>query len=234
MEGKIVVKNPNASSKVWEHFGLYKMNNQILKEKAVCRICNQEYKYTGGTTNLNQHLQKYHKDVIEEASTSKELGGKKSIQCQITSLMKQPITVKPRSPKYKLYTEAVAEYLVGCLVPLSTVDNKHFKKMIAMVSGHTYEPPSRKYFTETLLPKMMKETSQKMMSEVQSIHGIGITTDAWTSLATEGYVTYTAHYVTDDWELKSRVLSTQSTDEKHTAENLAKDMEATEEKWGIN
>ena len=33
---------------------------------------------------------------------------------------------------------------------------------------------------------------------------------------------------------KSRVLSTHSTEERHTADNLAADMKANEQKWGIN
>ena len=63
-----------------------------------------------------------------------------------------------------------------------------------------------------------------MKKELEDTSGIGLTTDSWTSLATENYITYTAHYITKAWEMKSKVLSTQASEERHTAENLAADM----------
>ena len=65
MEGKIIVKNPGVTSQAWDHFGFYKIGNQVLKDKAVCKICFQECKYIGGTTDLNQHLMKHHSELIQ-------------------------------------------------------------------------------------------------------------------------------------------------------------------------
>ena len=38
-----------------------------------------------------------------------------------------------------MFTESIAEYICGDLVPLSTVDSKHFNGMVKMVSGGAYE-----------------------------------------------------------------------------------------------
>ena len=71
MEGKILVKNPHGSSKVWKHFGFYKAGNKVLKDFAVCFVCKQECKYPGGTTNLSQHIEKHHSELCQSsASTS--------------------------------------------------------------------------------------------------------------------------------------------------------------------
>ena len=75
MKGKIVVSNPNGTSKVWDHFGFYRMGTKLLKDNAVCKICNQECKYTGGTTNLNQRLHKHHSDLFKNTAT----GSRKNI-----------------------------------------------------------------------------------------------------------------------------------------------------------
>ena len=230
MEGKVLVKNPHGSSKVWKHFGFYKAGNTILKDFAVCFVCKQQCKYSGGTTNLNQHLEKHHRELCQ-ASTS--TSGSKSIQSQITSMMKQPV-IKFTAAAQSLCSESVAEFICGDLVPLSTVESKNFKGMVNILSGGRYDCPSRKYFTENLLPKMMKDCSESMKKEVQNINGIGLTTDSWTSGASENYITYTAHYITDEWEMKSRVLSTHCSQERHTAENLAADMKKTEQNWGLN
>ena len=48
------------------------------------------------------------------------------------------------------------------------------------------------------------------------------------------FISYTAHYITDDWNLESKVLSTHCSEERHTAENLAKDIAQTEKAWGID
>ena len=72
------------------------------------------------------------------------------------------------------------------------------------------------------------------LSEIEGINGIGSTTDSWTSLATENCITYTTHYITEDWEMKNRVLFTHCSEERHTAQNLALDMKEIEQKWAMN
>ena len=100
--------------------------------------------------------------------------------------------------------------------------------MIINLSGGIYNPPAKKYFSETFLPKMWKEAKVEIKREIQEINGIGLTTDAWTSIATESYITYTAHYITKDWELKQQFLLL------NHKKNLAKHMKSTEQEWGID
>ena len=147
-------------------------------------------------------------------------------------MMKKPI-VKVSPADHTMCTEAIAEYIIGDLVPLSTVQSKHFKGLVKVISGGAYESPKRTFYTETFLPKKMNECSQEIMSEFQSIHGIGLTTDSWTSSTSEHYIAYTAHYITKNWELKSKVLSTDCSEEKQTSEYLAQHMKTTEQKWGL-
>lgn len=147
--------------------------------------------------------------------------------------MKKPV-MKLSSAAHTRYTEVIAEYIIGDLVPLSTVQSKHFKALVREISGGTFESPARTFYTETLLPRMMNDCIQEIKDEVKTIHGIGLTTDSWTSLTSEHYIGYTAHYINKDWVLKSKVLSTDCSEEKHTSEYLAKDMIATEQKWELD
>lgn len=50
---------------------------------------------------------------------------------------------------------------------------------------------------------------------------IALTTDGWTSLATEACVTVTAHFIDNDWELEDVILKTTEEQKSHTAENVA-------------
>lgn len=61
---------------------------------------------------------------------------------------------------------------------------------------------------------------------------VALTTDGWTSRATQSYLTVTAHYITDEWELNSHVLQT-SPLESHTSEDLAKGMTEAVEVWKL-
>ena len=106
--------------------------------------------------------------------------------------------------------------------------------MVDKMTAGTYEPPNRKFFTKTLLPKMFSETSIRLSKELQCIYGVGITTDAWTSCATESYIVYTAHYITNDWQMRCKVLSTHSNTERHTSENLANENILVEQRWGLD
>ncbi|CAH1106827.1 unnamed protein product [Psylliodes chrysocephalus] len=58
---------------------------------------------------------------------------------------------------------------------------------------------------------------------------------AWTSLATESYLTVTSHYIDYAWCLKSAVLSTKPLNEiSHTAENLSKALNEIFIEWQID
>ena len=47
------------------------------------------------------------------------------------------------------------------------------------------------------------------------------TTDMWTSIANEAYLTVFAHYISSEWKLQSYVLATSAFPERHTAAEIA-------------
>ena len=50
---------------------------------------------------------------------------------------------------------------------------------------------------------------------------VALTSDGWTSRATESFLIVTAHYITSEWEMKSSVLQTQPLYESHTSKHLS-------------
>jgi hypothetical protein len=62
---------------------------------------------------------------------------------------------------------------------------------------------------------------------------ISLTTDGWTSKATQSYITITAHYIAQDWLLQSAVLQTRPLFESHTAENLSNVLNGAVQEWGL-
>ena len=56
---------------------------------------------------------------------------------------------------------------------------------------------------------------------VLSQRRVALTTDLWMSVAGQGYMTVTGHYLTKDWTLECKVLATRVLKDQHTGNNLA-------------
>ena len=50
---------------------------------------------------------------------------------------------------------------------------------------------------------------------------IALSTDIWTSIATQVYITVAAHFISPNWELNTFLLQTVNFPENHTAENIS-------------
>lgn len=59
---------------------------------------------------------------------------------------------------------------------------------------------------------------------------VALTTDGWTSRATESYIT-TAHYISQDWKLENKVLETTTLPCSHTGETLGEALNDTATRW---
>ena len=62
---------------------------------------------------------------------------------------------------------------------------------------------------------------------------VGLTSDIWTSAATQGYITVTAHFISDGWELCSQVLLTREMGEHHTGVKISERLLEAAKEWGI-
>jgi len=109
--------------------------------------------------------------------------------------------------------------LVIDLRPAATVEGVEFKQLI-----HYFEPdykvPSATHMVECLTD--MYETAKGRLTEVlKNSQHIALSTDIWTSTATQAYITVTAHFISPDWVLKTFVLQTISFPKNHTGKNIA-------------
>ena len=78
----------------------------------------------------------------------------------------------------------------------------------------------------------MKESLLQILSS-KDVH-VAITTDSWTIRAVQSYLTVTAHYITSDWKLESKVLQTREMPERHTALNIAERLRDSIKEWKID
>ena len=129
-------------------------------------------------------------------------------------------------------TRSVTYFMVGGMHPYTMIDSPHFRNLI-----HTMEPrytiPSRSTFRDQIIPAWHKEIKSTIHDDLKQVDAVALTTDGWTSRATEPYNTITAHYV-KDWKLTTKVLQTEKMMGSHTGENLATELDIALEKWGIS
>ena len=80
---------------------------------------------------------------------------------------------------------------------------------------------------------LYEQEKTKIVDELSQASSVALTTDGWTFRATESYVTITAHYITEEWEMRSPVLQTRPLYESHTGTNLAQVLTDAVAEWKI-
>ena len=132
-------------------------------------------------------------------------------------------------------TTAIGKHVILDMKSLSSVEPKSFRNILAK-AGLRFTVPSRTYYKDTFIPKLYEATKLEIIKEIKAAVGnvSVITTDCWTSHATESHMTVTAHFVNNEYELKSYVLQTRELEERHTVEHLAKELGNCALEWSLN
>jgi len=97
--------------------------------------------------------------------------------------------------------------------------------------------PNYKIIKEEVLKKRLhffKSTvEEKIRNDLKAVQSVVCTSDCWSSLAQNSYITITARALNNDWSPMSFTLTTQEMEERHTALNLAEKLENVFSDWEI-
>lgn len=118
--------------------------------------------------------------------------------------------------------------------PFALVEREGFKNLISHLAPK-YELPSRKYFSETIIPTMYEDLKKAIETELQAAKNVSFTTDIWTSATNnESFISLTAHFI-DPKEIvsKSFVLCCQHFPESHTGDNIGEVLNSAIEQWNL-
>ena len=109
------------------------------------------------------------------------------------------------------------------LMPSSTVNKPGFLRN-QKLSTPNFEPASEKYYRDMLSPSFCKiKTALKIKLEVDNPKVVSLALDAW-SAHHHGYLGIIIHYI-KDWNRKSFYIACFPFDERHTAQNIYKNIE---------
>ena len=114
-----------------------------------------------------------------------------------------------------------------------SVEKVGFKRMVAAFDER-YDLPGRKYFPQTAIPALYNRIRDQVSQEIREADHYSATTDLWSSHGMKLYMSYTIHFITNEWELKAKCLQTIYFPEDHTGENIADAMLATLESWSLD
>nr|CAI5847868.1 unnamed protein product [Callosobruchus analis] len=104
--------------------------------------------------------------------------------------------------------------------PISIVEDAEFKRFTHMLNPG-YALPTRKTVTNILLPALYLSELERVKNNLKIAESVCITTDSWTSANNESFTAVTAHYLTDNLEIRSHLLECIQSEERHTAENIS-------------
>ncbi|XP_070403831.1 E3 SUMO-protein ligase ZBED1-like [Nothobranchius furzeri] len=161
-------------------------------------------------------MARHHSDIASNATLKTKLGNTTQRTIVEVNNSKLPAT----STHAVKITKSVLVFICKDMRPLSVVENKGFCNMIKTLEPR-YAVPSRQHITDIALPNVYNEAKATVLDSLGSAEMVALMCDAWTSRATESYVTVTAHHINDEWILQSHVLQTRAMHETHTGEHIA-------------
>ena len=155
-------------------------------------------------------------------------------QASFTETWNKQKLLSSDSREHKELTKSVACCLARDMLPLSTVDKPGFHAMLQKFNPR-YQLPTRKHFTKVAIPRLVSEVRGNIECQIASgeLEYFSATTDLWTLVSGDPYITLTCHFIGHSWELKSLCLQTHYIPEDHTAENISGVLAETLQQWKL-
>lgn len=229
---------------VWKFFELSKND----EAKVVCKLCEVSLSRGGkegktfNTTNLRKHLhsKQLEKEELLVSEENKRLEQKRKLhESQPDKRHKSPgscsssdtqITLEQTVELKKIWDINTAQsqiihYAIGEMIavdcqPYSIVEDVGFSRLMKTLKPN-YQLPSRKYFSEKIVPSIHARVFEKVMATVNEAENISFTTDIWTSNSKISFISLTAHCLNANFEQKTVVLRVMPFHGSHTAAHIS-------------
>lgn len=178
---------------------------------------------------MTSHLRRHHPAISLSGSRSEQVTLPAKKQQSLADAFAKPHSAS--SDKHKKITDAVGMFIAKDMQPFSVVRDVGFRHLMKTLDPR-YVVPSRTFFSNSVIPNLYETTRKSIEDELAKTQNLALTTDSWTSRATESYLTVTVHYMSD-WEMKSAVLQTRPLYESHTSAHLAEELENAVTEWKL-
>jgi len=235
------------TSVIWEFFTV-----EEDSRFAICDECETKVPRGGATTksytttNLVNHLLKKHPEIHSKYLERKaEKEPKQPMETKKRTLQRQLSLseVQDRSKPWDINDQRaqrvhrkIGEMLAIDCQPISMVEDVGFRQVLKLLEPH-YQCPSRKYFTETIIPNIYSGMKEEVVRLINSHDGesyLSFTMDAWSSSVNDtALLSLTAHWIDSQFKRVSAVMNAQCLTEAHTGEYIAAQVLSLLGKWEI-
>ena len=215
----------------------------------MCQLCQTVISRGGGsskfytTSALNNHLSYKHPEEFKQVKQTASVASSPSSATPQRSGQDQP-TLSEVLGKRKPWTinsaeaqkvhQAIGKMIAVDIQPYSIAEDDGFKSLMSLLEPR-YVLPSRKYFTEKVIPEMYDAVMVRVQVDVDEAKFISFTADTWTAQSTTtSFMSLTAQWIDDNFTRKSAVLHCEKFDGQHTGIRLADALLAMMQKWKID
>lgn len=141
---------------------------------------------------------------------------------------------EPSEKQKNDFLSIIMDMIAEDLQPISFVENSSFRKLVRFLDSRYLELiPSRKTITNKIMPDLYISTKNKIQTVLNDTKHVAITSDIWTSMNTDSYLTVTAHVYDNAYKLKTFILTTEKLEKNHTAQYLYETFIKVFENWNI-
>ena len=225
----------------WEYFVL-----QVTDDSKVsCSLCNAVISRGGkdtknfNTSNMRYHLETKHPNEYKqltakdkESSRGKVGGSRGSNQPTLLDSFKKSQPLAFDHPRAKIITKRISEMMALDNEPFTMINHIGFVRLLNILEPR-YQLPSDKYFSETLIPEMYQKVAFKLKNDVSSTLYVSLTTDVWSSVAQDSYISLTCHYVIEDFTQQQICLHAAPFNDHHTGERIGGMINKCLQSWDL-
>ena len=94
--------------------------------------------------------------------------------------------------------------------------------------------PGRKYFTETVIPEMYIELKTKIMSTLETVAAVSLTSDIWTcNHNNASFISFTSHWISEDFKQHHSTLNIRHFQGRHTGFAIKNSLEELLNEWNL-
>ena len=123
--------------------------------------------------------------------------------------------------------------MLACdMQPLSIVEYPGFMNYINSMGSHA-RLPSKNTLINTLLPAKYAEVQKTVMLMLSQVNHVALSGDIWLSSNSVEHLCINAHYINNDWEIKSVALGMIFSLSQCSIEELAERLHQLVERWQI-
>ncbi|KAE9523363.1 hypothetical protein AGLY_016311 [Aphis glycines] len=131
------------------------------------------------------------------------------------------------------YKHAIVVWMCADMQLYNSVEKKGFKHLLSVLCP-SFEPPSRKYYSDHKIPQLYEDVKNCIKEKLKGLSYLALTTDCWTSGNGHPFIGLTAHIINEEWESESFCLACTSLNINHNSFNIKNSIKQILHDWDID